>query len=199
MATAVQSVVMTGQDTHLTPAQVAAYVDRTVDGDARRRVENHLASCIECRAEIADASRIVATLPGRRRIPVWISATAAAALVIMMVWPARNEVPRVAHREAPVTATLSPIALQPVGLVDSAAILMWTSVPHADRYQVRVFAGDGSVLLEREITDTALVLPTSSGLQSGLTYYWKVVAETGFDRSVTSELIAFSVRHPARR
>jgi len=187
-------------DGHLDPAEVAAFIDRAVDGDARRRIEAHLATCPDCRAELMDATRVVATLPRRRRLSVWMpgaAAAAAAAIVIMAVWPRDARDPAL-HREAPVTATVAPRALFPVGPVDSAPALRWSSVPHTDRYEVRVFAADGSVLWERATNDTSVSVPDSIGVRAGRPYHWKVEAHTGFDRRAASELIEFSVRFPRR-
>lgn len=196
---AVESRVMTGHmDGHLDPAEVAAYVDRVMERDARQRIEAHLASCAECREELVDATRIAATLPHQRRISMWVPAAAAAALMVMVVWPRAVREPALDHREAPVTVTVAPRALAPVGAVDSAPMLLWSSVPHADRYEVRVFAADGSVLWERETNDTSVAIPDSIGLRSRQSYHWKVEALTGFDRRAASELIEFSVRFPRR-
>ena len=187
-------------DRHLDPAEVAAFIDRAVDGDARRRIEAHLATCPDCRAELMDATRVVATLPRRRRLSVWMpraAAAAAAAIVIMAVWPRDARDPGL-HREAPVTVTVAPRALSPVGAVDSAPTLRWSSVPHADRYRVRVFNADGTVLWERETNDTSVAIPDSIGVRSGRSYHWKVEAQTGFDRRAASELLEFSVRFPRR-
>lgn len=192
-------VVIKRPDGHLDPAQMAAYIERTVDGDARQRIERHLASCDECRAELVDATHIVATLPNRRRrLPLWVPAVAAAAVVLMIVWPRESRHSLVAHREAPVTATVAPRAVMPVGPVDSVSVLAWSSVPQSDRYRVRVFDADGSVLWERETTDTTTGVPASVSLLPGRAYFWKVEAQTGFGRSAATELIEFSVRRALR-
>lgn len=184
---------------HLEPAEIAAYVDRA-SGDSRAYVESHLAECAECRAELVDAARLVATLPRRRtmRPHIWIPAAAAAAVLLMFVWPRTIREPSVQHREAAVTATVSPRAVSPVGIVDSATTLRWSSVPRSDRYQIRLFDSDGSVLWERETSDSSAAIPTSVRLQSGRSYYWKVEAHTGFNRSAASELAEFSIRSPPR-
>lgn len=181
---------------HLDPAQIATFVDRAVEGDDRARIESHLASCAECRAEVADTADIVREARRRRHRPAWVAAVAAAAVVAMVVWPRGiGESPPI-HRDAPVTTTIAPAAVHPVGIVDSAPALLWTAVPYADRYRLRVFTPDGSVLWESESTDTLLVIPASAGVRPGRTYYWKVEAQVGFDRAVASELTAFTIRSP---
>jgi hypothetical protein len=196
---AVESRVMIERlDGHLEPAEVAAYIDRVLEGAARQRIEAHLVSCPACRDELVAATRITASLPQQRRLSMWIPAAAAAGLVLMVVWPRATREPALEHREAPVTTTVAPRALSPVGAVDSAPMLRWSSVPHTDRYQVRVFGADGAVLWERETTDTSIAMPDSIGVRSSRTYHWKVEAYTGFDRRAASELIEFSVRFPRR-
>lgn len=183
------------RDAHLDPAQIAAFVDHTATGGAQHRIETHLAVCADCRAEVADVARIVAESQRRRSRPAWIAGVAAAALVTMVVWPRGDDLP-VVHREAPVTTSIAPAAIHPVGPTDSVPALTWTAVPHAVRYRVRVFGNDGSVLWERESVDTTLAFPVSRALRAGRTYYWNVEAQIGFDRTVASELIEFSFRLP---
>ena len=198
-----EGITVTGQrsDRHLDAAEIAAYLDRA-SGDARADIESHLALCAECRAELVEASRLVATLP-RRRIAlahVWIPGAAAAAVLMMLVWPRAIREPdaRIAHREAPVTATIAPRALTPVGAIDSATALVWSSVPRRDRYRVRVFDARGTVIWERETTDTTANVPATAPLRVGEAYFWKVEAQTGFGRSAATELVEFSVRHARR-
>lgn len=186
---------MTGnRNAHLAPAQVAAFVDRTAGDDARRVAESHLAVCAECRAEVADITRVVAETRRSRSRPVWMAAVAAAGLVAVVVWPRGVAESPSVHREAPVTATAGPTAVRPIGIADSVPALVWTAVPHAHRYHVRIFTTDGSVVWQGESTDTVAAIPPSPGWRAGQTYYWSVEAHVGFDRTVASELTPFSVR-----
>jgi hypothetical protein len=180
--------------------EIAAYVDGVASADVRSRIDTHLTECLDCRDEIVDASRIAATMSRtkRARTTIWIPAAVAAALVFILVRPNFVRDPGMEHREAPVTTTGLPRALAPVGIMDSLPRLLWTSVPNADRYQVRVFSADGSVLWEQATTDTVASLPSTIDIQAGRTYYWKVEAHTGFDRRAASKLIEFSVRNPRR-
>lgn len=184
---------------HLELGEIAAFVDRVATGEEQARIASHLAECAECRAEFVDASRIVAGASRARAVrrKMWIPATAAAAAVVLLLaWPRSLREPGVqmAHREGPVTATVAPRALAPIGAVDSVASLTWSAVPLADRYQVRLFDADGSVIWERDTPDTTISVPTSIRLPSGRAFYWKVEAQTGFARRAASELIEFSIR-----
>jgi hypothetical protein len=184
---------------HLDPRDVAAYVDRAAAPGDRARIESHLATCAECRAEVSDAARIIATLPRSRRArrSVIVSAAGIAAMLLVFLFPrADRDKARTQHRESAVTATIPPVVLAPVGAVQSAAWFTWSSVPHASRYDVRVFDTEGSVVWHGETPDTVLALPPTIGLSPGHSYYWKVEAQTGFERSVSTELVEFSIRGP---
>jgi hypothetical protein len=181
-------------DQHLRADEIAAFVDRAVAGDRRAAIEAHLAACAECRAEAVEVSRIVRTTPHARPVPkrVWIPAVAAAALALFWMAPrAPRDLAAPEHREETVTVTLAPRPLAPVGSIDSAKVLMWSSVPSADGYRARLFDAEGTVLWEQETRDTSATLPASLSLRAGRSYYWRVEAHTGFDRSVASDLVEF--------
>ncbi len=187
-------------DQHLAPNDLAAYIDHALTGERRARIEAHLARCPECRAEVSDAARIIATLPrarwtGRRLVA---SSAAVAAVLLIFLLPRVNREPAASHRESPVTTVVSPIPVSPVGAIDSIGVFSWTSVPHADRYRVRIFDTNGSVLFERATPDTILSLPSSVSLHAAQTLYWQVQADVGFERHTASELVEFSLRRPRR-
>jgi hypothetical protein len=182
---------------HLDPRDVAAYVDRAATASERTRIESHLATCAECRAEVSDAARIIASLPRSRaaRRGLIVSAAGIAAMLLVFMWPRAdrdNTFPQ--HRESPVTTTISPVILAPVGVVQSANAFTWSSVPHTSRYDVRVFDAEGSVVWHGETPDTVLARPATIALRAGQPYYWKVEAQTGFERSASTDLVEFSIR-----
>jgi hypothetical protein len=187
---------------HLEPDEVAAYTDNALSAEARAEVQAHLAACAECRAEVLEVSRIVETVPAAWRIRrrAWIPAAAAAAAALVLIWPRPAETPVTpVHREEAVTTTIAPRPLLPTGSVDSLSRLVWTSVPYADRYHVRLFDGAGSVIWERETADTVGVIPASVSVRAGVPYFWKVEALTGFDRRAASELVEFIVSERGAR
>jgi anti-sigma factor RsiW len=187
-------------DRHLQEDEIVAFVDGVLVGEERTRVQEHLVTCAQCRAEIVEVSSIVRALPASRRAGrhIWIpsAAAAAAAVVLLLAWPPPSEDPnRPERREEAVTTTVAPRPVTPLGGVDSAAVLVWTSVPHADRYRVRLFDSEGTVIWQAEIEDTVARVPTSATLKARLSYYWKVEAHTGFDRWAASDLVEFIPRH----
>jgi hypothetical protein len=190
-----QAIDVTG--THLDPRDVAAYVDRLASPTERARIESHLATCAECRAEVTEAAQIIDTLPrgrGARRAGL-ISAAGIAAMLLVFIWPrADRQIADQQHRETGITTTITPQVLGPAGTVEAAKVFTWSSVPHADRYELRVFDSDGGVVWESATTDTAVILPPTITLRAGRSYYWKVQAQTGFDRSASTDLVEFSIR-----
>jgi hypothetical protein len=184
-------------DRHLEVDETAAYVDGGVTGAERARMEAHLAGCADCRAEVADVVRIVRSA-GTSRVRanrVWIPAAAAAVLALMWVAPhALRQQGQPEHREEAVTMTLAPRPLIPVGLVDTAGAFVWAAVPSANTYRVRVFDAEGTLMWERETADTLAAIPDSISLARERSYYWRVEAQTGFDRWAASELTEFRLR-----
>jgi hypothetical protein len=187
---------------HLDSNEIAAYVDGGVYGEERFSIEAHLAACAECRAEVADVSRIVRTAPAARRVPsrVWIPVAAAAVFALLWLGPgglrdrAESEL-----REEPVMMTVAPRPVSPVGAVEAASALIWSSVPNANRYRVRLFSADGTVLWEHEAADTVAAIPDSIALRPQVLYYWRVEASTGFDRRAESELVEFRIQRDGRQ
>jgi hypothetical protein len=178
---------------HLDEGEAAAFVDGTLAANALGAIQAHLAICAECRAEVAEVAGIVRTAPAARRPRrVWIPAAAAAALALLWVAPraARDPADRT-HREEAVTTAVAPRPVSPRGAVDSATTLVWSSVPYATAYRIRLYDADGSLLWEQETADTASAPPTALGLRARTSYYWRVEAQTGFGRWAASELVEF--------
>jgi hypothetical protein len=71
--------------------------------------------------------------------------------------------------------------------------LAWSSLDQAKRYRVLVFDAEGTILYRAEADDSVLPLPDSLRLSPGQPYFWKVEADTGWDRWVSSRLVEFSV------
>jgi hypothetical protein len=191
------------RDGHLEPHEVAAWTDGTLPGDRRATLEAHLAECAECRAEAADVSRIVRSLPRpavvRRR--VWIPAAAAAAAILLATWLGPRalrdpELPEPAeqHRQEAVTTTVAPRPLVPIGAVDRVSRFVWSSVPRAEGYRVRLFDDQGTVVWATESADTVVVPPDTLALRARRPYYWRVEAHTGVGRWVASDLVELVAR-----
>jgi hypothetical protein len=79
------------------------------------------------------------------------------------------------------------------GVVSRPVHLVWTSVAFADRYRVTLFDDAGRAIYEMQTRDTSTVVPDSIHLEPQQHYFWKMEAQTGWNRWVASELIEFSV------
>lgn len=187
---------------HLSAAEVAAYVDGKLR--ARSQVQAHLAECADCRAEWVEVARIVRTLPGVRsslRVPraAWMTAAAAASLVLLVTRPwSANDPAESGHRDGVVTTIVAPQPVAPEGVLESVRVFIWSAVPLAQDYRVRLFDHEGTVIWQKETADTLAALPTSIGLRSGVQYYWRVEARTGFDRQAASDLVEFTISPNSR-
>ena len=184
-------------DWHLEAHEIAAYVDHGVSGARRAAIETHLASCTTCRAELTEVTRILraAHTPGRVSRRLWIPAAAAAVLALLWVAPrAMREDAAPVFREEAVTTTVAPRPISPLGTVRAVSGLVWSSVPHANGYRVRLFDGNGTTLWERETSDTVTSVSDSLALRPATPYFWRVDAQTGFDRWAASDLVEFSLQ-----
>ncbi len=192
---------ITVTEQHLDPRDVVAYVDRAATPSERARIESHLVTCPECRAEVSEAARIIATLPRARETQkrALITAAGIAAVLLVFLMPRVDRQVGLQHREAPVTTTVAPVILAPVGAVESADVVTWSSVPHADRYELRVFDSDASVVWRTETVDTVVSIPRTVSLRPGVSYYSKVQAHTGIERSTSTDLVEFSIRGKKRQ
>jgi hypothetical protein len=175
---------------------------------------DHLATCERCCHQLGSLAQLLGDagvaaelrrLEGsadwriRRRHGVASAVTAAAlaaaaVLAVVLVPPSTVTVPiggsdeagRV-HRESVITTTVPPRIVGPAGIAGPTDSLRWTRVPHADRYQVRVFDRDGTLVWNPSTSDTVLGIPAHLIGRSPTTYLWTVEARTGWERWVASE------------
>jgi len=184
---------------------VADFVEGRLTPDARAPVVAHLLSCARCRSVVRATSRLLAdaavaaeTTRGWRRWSLPLGIAAAAAFVLLL-WPQsaddRGSTPGL--REPTVTTTVAPVPIAPAPGASVVRVdrLVWSSVPRADRYRVRLF-GNGSVLWTVEMADTFVALPDSVVLSPGVPYFWRVEAQTEWRRWVASDLVEFQLLRP---
>lgn len=180
---------------------VADFVEGALSGERRARVMSHVAACAHCRSVIRATAALVADESVVREIPrergrskVWgraaIGAVAAAAVIVFMALPRPQEL---TLREPAVTNAIAPVALTPRGAVSDVGQFVWSRVPTAERYRLRLHRTDGSVLWSVETTDSSLVLPDSIRLVPREAYFWRVEAQTEWRRWVVSEMTQFRI------
>jgi hypothetical protein len=184
---------------------VADFIDGALSGARRATVLSHVASCAHCRsvikataALVADESAALEVAAARGRSTRWASAVigaAVAAAVIVFVALPRDHQPTL--REPAVTSAIAPVALTPRGSVNVVDRFVWSRVPAAERYRLRLHRADGSVSWSAETTDSSVALPDSIRLVPHETYLWRVEALTEWRRSVESEMTQFRVDRAA--
>ena len=179
---------------HPSAGVLAAFVDGTLPLAERVTIESHLADCDDCRADVIAAARFA-----RPRVTVrrWNLPAAAAAAVLLAIAIGRERAPMATRepvmREPVITTTEAPVALAPRGVVRRPVRLVWTPVAFADSYRVTLFDDAGRAIYETQTRDSSTVVPDSIHLEPRQPYFWKMEAQTGWNRWVASELIEFSV------
>src|SRR5690348_10074200 len=106
------------QRVHLDAVSLAQYIEGGSPADERGPCDAHLAECPECRAELIETRRILATIRPRAR---WrgLATAASAAAILLLVWTgsARHHRPESVTRDAAVTTTVAPLPVTPLGSV----------------------------------------------------------------------------------
>lgn len=186
---------------HLDTDSLARFMEGGGTADERARWETHLSECGECREEMVEVRRILATAPGRRRSYLVPLTAAAAALLLVwggtMVRQPADDVTR--DPDAAPTITLAPRPVAPLGVVSHPEDLIWTAVPGVTRYRVTLFTAEGRAAWQTTTRDTFATLPDTLRLVEAAPTYWQVKGETSFGRWVESELVAFTVRRDPPR
>jgi hypothetical protein len=195
----------------LTEGEIAA-VSEGVAVQEHERWVAHLAECAACRGRFAELTRIlrdpvvaaeVERLEGdlgyaaplqRRRYLTVAAGLAAAALAGVLLRPAAvpppaapDEAVSSAHRESAITTTVAPRILGPDGTASHVDSLVWTRVPNAARYRLRIFDLEGTLVWDVQTSDTALPIAAHLRGDTATTYLWKVEARTGWDRWASSD------------
>jgi hypothetical protein len=186
---------------HLDSTSLARYLGGAGTSGERARWEAHLSECAECREEMVEVRRILATAPDRRRaylIP--LTAAAAALLVVWAGTVVRHPLGDVTRDpDSSVTVALAPRPLAPLGVVSPPDDMLWSAVPGVTRYRVTLFTSEGRAAWQTTTSDTFATLPDTLRLPLATPNYWQVKGETGFGRWVESELVAFSIRRDPPR
>jgi len=185
---------------------IADFIEGRLGPEARAPVVAHLLTCARCRSVVKATGRLLADTAVARatesrwrrwRLPLGV---AAAAALVLLLWPRSTDdsgsTP--ALREPTLADTVAPIPIAPRGSVAQVDRLVWSSVPRAERYRLRLYDEEGAVLWTVETADTLVVLPDSIVLAPRVTYFWKVEAQTEWRRWVASDLVEFQLTESQR-
>jgi len=183
---------------------LADFVEGRLTAEARAPVIAHLLTCARCRGVVKATHRLtaetaVATQAPARRWRRWsvpVGLAAAAALVLLLVPRGGDDSSRL--REPTVTRTIAPVPIVPAHGASVARVdrLVWSGVPGAERYRVRLYDGEGSILWVVETADTAVALPDSVRLAPHVPYFWRVEAQAEWMRWAASDLVSFQLVGP---
>ena len=192
------------EQNHLSAAEIAAFIDRSLEGEVRVRAVEHLATCERCRDEVATCARLAASAPATTRIPVALRAAAgiAAALVLAVAvrssWhgetPVSGARTATVERSAPIIGRITTVfPTDSVTITRSQLRFVWRQDEDANVYRFVVTDANGRVVWRRDITDTAFALPDTVRLTRSALYYWHVDAPHADGSSAQSSGIAFRV------
>jgi hypothetical protein len=186
---------------------IADFVEGRLAPAARASVVTHLLTCARCRSVVRAAGRLLsdtAVAPQTerrwRRWSVPLGMAAAAAALLLALWPRSTDdtgsPPGL--REPTDTSTVAPVPIAPRASVARVDQFVWSSVPRAERYRLRLYDDEGEILWNAETLDTLVALPDSIALATRVTYFWKVEAQTEWKRWATSDLVEFRLVEPSR-
>jgi hypothetical protein len=187
----------------LDEAAVAGFVQGRLTREARAPLVAHLVTCARCRSLVAATGRLLADESVAREVPRaeerrwrrWSLplGLAAAAAVLLLVWPrSTSDVePVPGLREPPAAGAVTPVPIAPRASVARVDRFVWSSMPEVDRYRLRLYDNEGALVWTVESGDTAVSLPDSVRLSAPATYFWKVEAQTEWQRWAGSELVEF--------
>ena len=174
------------ENAHLTPEELAAYLDGDLQAGERARIEAHLADCQACLDEVAVIDRLARAKPGRSLRPRYVQAAvacAAAAVVLFLALPDRplnapDELRTPATGIDSGASTLG--ALEPIGVVtaEDGIILRWEAASAGTLYRIALLDSVGSVLWNAETRESSLPIPPEirERLQPGASYFWRADA-----------------------
>jgi hypothetical protein len=187
---------------------LAVLVHGQLEGEARQSAVDHLASCAHCRRELAAINDLVretsSAQPTDRaadtrsiRWPRMLAVGTIAAGILLVVVSRRpaERAPQSTVRQAVggVPTPRAPRPIAPLKTVTRADSLVWSSVPRAVEYRATLYASDGTVRWTIESRDTSVAVADAVSLSVGATYFWRVEAETAYQRWIASDLVDFQI------
>ena len=173
------SVVTTSE--HLSAADIAAFIDRSLPLAGRARAELHLSGCDRCREELASCARLAGNVPvPRRRRMTWpLMGLAAAALMIAVVLrPTGNRIDRGSTRErtsVDASVRITPVFPAPDGAVARSDLrFVWRRDDRSSGYRVIITDSAGAPVWREDTADTSSSAPLTLPLHAGARYFWRV-------------------------
>jgi anti-sigma factor RsiW len=173
--------------THVSPEALAGYLDADLSSEERTQVELHLASCDECRAQLADIHRLQRVRLRRKWVPFLVPAAAAAMLVVAIALPREDTKPS-DIRSGPV-AEEQLVVVSPVPstkIAPGSINFVWRSAGPGASYTITLQEPDGRPVWTAATADTVAALPDSITLAEGRLWFWFVDALLPNGRSLST-------------
>jgi hypothetical protein len=185
---------------HLTAEDVAAFLDRRLTATERHGIEDHLAHCGRCRAELAAVRRLVKSGPVPRQLTLRTGLAAAAVIAFLALTLGRLGSGGTDDRvRTPPSLTGSGseliTAIQPADgdtVATARPALIWRSIGGEPAYRVTITEETGKLVWTNTTTDTALTLPPTL-LSPRTTYFWYVDALRADGRAASTGVHRFIV------
>jgi hypothetical protein len=187
-------------DPHLTAEDVAAFLDRRLTTDEKHRVEDHLAHCGPCRAELLAVRQLVKSgpIPERRALRTGLAAAAVIAFLALTLgrWGSGGTEVRV--RATPVTTTSESDVITGVQPADGDTVstartaLAWKAIAGEPAYRVTITEATGQLVWTNTTTDTSVTVPPTL-LSPHKTYFWYVDALRADGRAASTGVRRFVV------
>ena len=187
---------------HLSSAEIAAYVDGKLAAEEKGRIQSHLADCSECRAEMTELTDLLHAHGRRKRWALAGSGVAAAVAVILLfiASPLSREAPEqvrairspegAALREA--VPTISVAAPAPDATVEQTALVFtWRPVGEGSVYRLAVTDEGGDPVWHGETYDTTALFPSDVVLEKDRIYLWYVDALLADGQTATTGVLRF--------
>ena len=163
---------------HLSPGDVARYVEKRATMDERGVIERHLNECDDCRAEIIQVARF-ARGGARRRVVVAVPVAAAAALLVWLLSgpPAGDADPnrlRAGSEGLQRIEAVTP-AEERVIRTDTVAFL-WRSAGPGAQYSINITDTRGDPVHQALVADSVFVITIDALRGHGAVFFWYVDA-----------------------
>lgn len=170
---------------HPTAEQLAAHLDRRLEGAEREGVVHHLVRCAACRRDLTASLRLVRESPsaGRpARVLGLMAVIATAAAAVVMLIPAmpspdarRERAQRIAHPDVvPPIEVVAPADGDTVA--GDVVRLSWRSAGRDVSYEIILQDSVGHLVHTLRTTDSVAAISGEVGLARGQAYYWSVDA-----------------------
>jgi hypothetical protein len=192
------------EQNHLSAAEIASFIDRTLEGEVRARAVEHLSICERCRDEVAACVRLATTVPAEKDTSVvWRTVAVVAAVLVLAValrspWRQQattgGERSVTAERSAPMSNHITTVLpADSVIIARSRLQFVWRRDERATTYALAVDDSSGKPIWTSEISDTTSILPDSVRLSPSGLYFWHVDALHIDGSSAKSSAMAFRI------